>query len=64
MTLGAAANLRNISGTLGAARRQLAMTQAKGTCRFSHAFHEARRPKYRDGADVKPRDVAPEKGER
>ncbi|MCP3716676.1 hypothetical protein [Paraburkholderia sp. CNPSo 3281] len=38
MTLGAAVNLRNISGTLGAARRQLAMTRAKGTCRLSHAF--------------------------
>jgi hypothetical protein len=38
MTLGAAAKLLNISGTLGVARRQLAMTRVKGTCRLSRAF--------------------------
>jgi len=38
MTLGAPVKLLNICGTLAAARRQFAMTQAKGTCRLSCAF--------------------------
>ena len=38
MTLGAPVKLLNICGTLGAARRQFAMTQAKGTRRLSRAF--------------------------